>query len=65
MSTADPKTPVDILKDALVREQSAHDFYAQMIVNCNCSGSRPKAGGHLRVNGGASEPGAWARLTRC
>ncbi len=31
----------------------------------NCSGSRPKAGGHLRVNGGASEPGAWARLTRC
>ncbi len=35
------------------------------VIYGNCSGSRPKAGGHLRVNGGASEPGAWARLTRC
>jgi multiple sugar transport system permease protein len=31
----------------------------------NCSGSRPKAGGYLRVVGGLAESGAWARVTRC
>jgi hypothetical protein len=31
----------------------------------NCSGSRPKAGGYLRVVGGLAESGAWARITRC
>ncbi len=34
MSTTTPKTPVEILKDALAREQAAHDFYAQMMLNC-------------------------------
>ncbi len=29
-----PKTPVDILKIALVKEQEAHDFYEQMIHSC-------------------------------
>ncbi len=31
----------------------------------NCSGSRPKAGGHLSVIGGCPSPARWARITRC
>ena len=34
MDTASLKTPADILKAALVKEQQAYDFYEQMIRNC-------------------------------
>ena len=34
-------------------------------VKGNCSGSRPKAGGYLRVIGGMPVLGVWARITRC
>ena len=34
MNNALPKTPVEILKDALAREQEAHDFYEQMLLVC-------------------------------
>lgn len=29
-----PKTPGDILKSALIREKSAHDFYEQSAMHC-------------------------------
>ena len=34
MDTATLKTPADILKAALVKEQQAHDFYEHMGLTC-------------------------------
>lgn len=34
MNSGLPKTPIEILRDALVRERQAHDYYEQMLHNC-------------------------------